>query len=89
MSGNVWEWCEDFYGAYPAGPVTDPAGATSGSNRVIRGGGWYSIARGARSANRYNISPDFININLGFRLVLPLARISHEHCVNFMKVVSL
>jgi formylglycine-generating enzyme required for sulfatase activity len=45
MHGNVWEWCNDWYGDYPAGAVTDPTGTTQGSYRVIRGGCWGSLAR--------------------------------------------
>jgi len=52
MHGNVWEWCEDRYGDYPSGSVTDPTGPSSGSYRVFRGGSWYSHARSCRSANR-------------------------------------
>ena len=44
MSGNVWEWCFDRYGAIEAGDVTDPTGAASGSNRVRRGGSWFNYA---------------------------------------------
>ncbi|MAV38476.1 MAG: hypothetical protein CMJ59_23820 [Planctomycetaceae bacterium] len=40
MHGNVWEWCEDWHGVYHADAATDPAGPSSGSSRVSRGGGW-------------------------------------------------
>ena len=69
MLGNVWEWTGDWYGDYPGGLVTDPAGPRSGSTRVFRGGGWISNARNCRSANRYRNSPGYRNLNLGFRLL--------------------
>ncbi|MBI4604138.1 MAG: SUMF1/EgtB/PvdO family nonheme iron enzyme [Planctomycetes bacterium] len=70
MHGNVWEWCEDWYGAYPQGEVTDPRGPSSGVSRVLRGGSWDSDPRNCRSANRYRIEPGFRNDGIGFRLAL-------------------
>ena len=57
MHGNVWEWCLDRYGQYPSGTVTDPTGATSGSNRVLRGGSCYTSAKDCRSASRRSLVP--------------------------------
>jgi formylglycine-generating enzyme required for sulfatase activity len=50
MHGNVWEWCWDWYGAYPSGAQSDPAGPVSGSYRVCRGGSWSNYGRYLRSA---------------------------------------
>ncbi len=69
MHGNVWEWVEDWYGEYPSGSVTNPTGASSGSDRVIRGGGWYILGRDLRSAIRSYYAPSFRSNYLGFRLV--------------------
>jgi formylglycine-generating enzyme required for sulfatase activity len=71
MSGNVYELCWDLYGAYSSGAQTDPEGASSGTARVIRGGGWGSTAENCRSAYRISSNPSNRYYNVGFRLVRP------------------
>jgi len=67
--GNVWEWVQDWYGAYPAGSVTDPPGPSSGSSRVIRGGSWSADAGYCRASVRdLNASSRRVDY-LGFRLL--------------------
>lgn len=62
------ERCWDWYGDYSAGTQTNPAGAVSGSDRVVRGGGWGDEARFARSAYRGDSPPEYEYVQLGFRL---------------------
>ena len=70
MSGNVLEWCQDWYGSYVSSSQTNPTGAVSGSYRVYRGGSWYRNARYCRSSCRGIYSPDDRFSYLGLRLVL-------------------
>jgi formylglycine-generating enzyme required for sulfatase activity len=69
MLGNVWEWCRDWHADYPSGSQVDPMGPESGSSRVIRGGSWFSYARGVRSACRHWRDPGDRLDYLGFRLL--------------------
>jgi formylglycine-generating enzyme required for sulfatase activity len=69
MHGNVWEWVQDWYGPYSAGSAVDPAGPSSGSRRVFRGGSWIFDARLCRSAYRYRVTPGSRIHYLGVRLL--------------------
>jgi formylglycine-generating enzyme required for sulfatase activity len=73
MYGNVWEWCQDWYGDYPSGQVTDPQGLNSGSERVCRGGSWADFPIHCRSASRRWHLPDSRNNRLGFRVAAVLS----------------
>jgi len=69
MSGNVLEWCEDWFGGY-AGDAVDPRGPEKGEKRIVRGGGWYGPAEHTLSAWRYSYAPDMTGQTLGLRVVL-------------------
>ncbi|MBR4783349.1 MAG: SUMF1/EgtB/PvdO family nonheme iron enzyme, partial [Bacteroidaceae bacterium] len=70
MCGNVWEWCRDRYGSYSSEAQTNPTGATSGLDRVCRGGSWGFKSIYCRTAYRYGYTPTGSDDDLGFRLVL-------------------
>jgi hypothetical protein len=72
MHGNVYEWCQDPQGDnyYENSPTDDPAGATTGSYRVVRGGSWAVSQLGCRSADRKGVEPESGNNIFGFRVAL-------------------
>ncbi len=70
MSGNVQEWCWDWYGAYSSASLTNPTGIANGTSRMLRGGSWYNDEINCLPGNRYKNAPDNIVSKAGFRLVL-------------------
>jgi uncharacterized repeat protein (TIGR02543 family) len=71
MSGNVEEWCWDWYGSVGTGTAANPGGPATGTTRVLRGGGWDSAASNCAVASRYYCPPNYWNGYVGFRVVCP------------------
>ena len=70
MSGNVWEWCNDWWDPEYVPPSTDPQGANSGDKKMIRGASWWNAPGNCRSANRFSSSPSSAGTLTGFRVIV-------------------
>lgn len=70
MSGNVHEWCQDWYGTYESSDQTDPAGPANGTDRVYRGGSWYFDEWFCRVSFRNGVAPSYTSYGIGLRLAM-------------------
>ncbi len=73
MTGNVYQWCADWYGRYPGGEIADPSGPAAGTVHVLRGGAWYYDRSYCRSAYR-DYDPGYVSNFIGFRVALVSVR---------------
>ena len=70
MSGNIYEWCSDWFARYRPEDQVNPKGAPSGENKVLRGGSWFVESRYARVSNRSGSEPNARFIHIGLRLAM-------------------
>ena len=68
--GNVWEWCHDFFAAYPGGHALEPKGPESGKTHALRGGSWMTDADRCQTFVRWHQAPETRSFQIGFRLLL-------------------
>ena len=88
MHGNVAEWCADWYGSYSVGDLTDPVGATSGVDRVARGGSWSFLAFSCRAARRNSSIPSEPRYYFGFRVVRSSGPVLHTTLLTKDELIS-